>query len=245
MRLNQYLAAGGLGSRRACEQLIKEGRVVKNGQVVTDLATRVEAEDYIKVDGRTVRAELPLTAMLNKPTGYLCTADDPHARKTVYELLPRSWPRVFTVGRLDLDSEGMLLVTNDGALAQKLAHPRFKLPKTYEVLLDREFNFMLADKLKKGLRIEGQRAWMEQIHRIGPKAVKVVLTQGIKRQIRLMFEILGYKVVKLMRTKIGGLELGDVPKGGWRLLNDKDLRLLQARTKPSGPKTSRPPGKKP
>jgi 23S rRNA pseudouridine2605 synthase len=239
VRLNQFLAAAGYGSRRSCEDLIREGRVFLNGQRVTQLATRVDLRDSVKVDGKQIRQERPLTAALHKPAGYLCTADDPQGRPTIYDLLPKNWPRIFYVGRLDGDSEGLLLVTNDGALSQRLAHPSFKLPKLYEVQLDREFDFALADKLKKGVVVDGQKARMDEIHRIGPKAVKVVLTQGIKRQIRLMFELVGFKVKRLVRTKIGTLELGDLEPGKWRILSESEIqRHFGDRSKPRGGKSA-------
>ncbi len=223
MRLNRFLAQAGCGSRRACEELITAGRVTINGRVVTDLATQVEPSDAVKVGSRLLRNERTITAMLHKPKGYICTADDPEGRRTIFELLPKEWPRVFYVGRLDTDSEGLLLITNDGALGQRLTHPSYKLPKTYEVQLDRDFDFALADKLKKGLIVEGKRAKMDEVHKIGPVTVKVVLTQGIKRQIRMMFLILGYKVKRLVRTQIGGLRLGRLPVGQWDILTESDV----------------------
>ncbi|MDE1171581.1 MAG: pseudouridine synthase [Verrucomicrobium sp.] len=232
MRLNRFLAQAGCGSRRACEQLITEGRVTINGKVVTDLSTQVEAGDHVKAGKRLLRNERLMTAMLHKPRGFLCTADDPEGRKTIFQLLPSNWPRVFYVGRLDADSEGLLLVTNDGALSQRLTHPSYKLPKTYEVVLDKEFDFTLAEKLKKGLFVEGQKGRFESIHRLGATVVKVVLTQGIKRQIRQMFELVGYKVKRLIRTEIGKLKLGDLPAGQWRLLSDEEIRRSFGSAKP-------------
>jgi len=226
IRLNRFLAQSGFGSRRACEQFILDGRVTINGKVVTDLSTQVGEDDQVKLGSRLARNEAAtrtLTAMLNKPKGFLCTADDPEGRRTIYDLLPPDWPRVFYVGRLDVDSEGLLIVTNDGALAQRLTHPSYKLPKTYEVTLDREFDFSLADKLRKGVLIEGKKARVEEIHHLGGSSVKVVLMQGIKRQIRIMFLYLGYKVRRLMRTEIGGLKLDRLPSGQWKQLSDKDI----------------------
>lgn len=224
MRLNQYLAAAGYGSRRSCEELIKNGQVIINGQRVTNLATRVGPRDSVKVGNKLIRTERIVTAMLYKPVGYLCTADDPEDRKTIYDLLPQDWPRVFYVGRLDRDSEGLLLVTNDGKLSQRLTHPSYKLPKTYEVLLDREFDFSLAEKLKKGLMVEGQKGRFDQIYRLSARQVKVILTQGLKRQIRLMFEMVGYKVQRLVRTKVGDLELGNLAPGEWRILSESEVQ---------------------
>jgi len=226
IRLNRFLAQSGFGSRRACEAFVRDGRVTINGKVVTDLSTQVGEGDQVKVGSRLAHNEAAarsLTAMLNKPKGYLCTADDPEGRKTIYDLLPPDWPRVFYVGRLDVDSEGLLIVTNDGALSQRLTHPSYKLPKTYEVTLDREFDFSLADKLRKGVLIEGKKARVEEIHALGGSSVKVVLMQGIKRQIRLMFLYLGFKVRRLIRTQIGSLKLDRLPAGRWKLLTEKEI----------------------
>jgi 23S rRNA pseudouridine2605 synthase len=223
VRLNQFLARAGLGSRRACEDLVRDGRVTINGRKITQLATRVEAGDAVCVDRKKIEVERPLTAILHKPAGYLCSTIPEGGSKTIYELLPRGWPRVFSIGRLDKESEGLLLVTNDGELSQRLTHPSYKLPKTYEVVLDREFDFAQGEKLRKGFLIEGGRGKFDAIYRLGPRVIKVVLTQGLKRQIRLMLEKLGYKVHRLVRVRIGGLELDDLQPGCHRILNEKEI----------------------
>jgi len=244
MRLNRFLAQAGCGSRRACDLLIQEGRVTINGASITELATQVNPGDHVKVGNRLLRNEPTITAMLHKPKGYLCTADDPEERKTIFALLPGHWPRVFYVGRLDADSEGLLLITNDGDLSQRLTHPSYKLPKSYDVTLDREFDFTLAPKLLKGLFIEGKRAKFEGIHRLTQSTVKVILTQGIKRQIRLMFLMLGFNVKRLVRTEIGKLHLGDLPVGEWKLLSQREVdRYFGAETlkaSPRPPRAARP-----
>ena len=190
MRINRYLAQAGLGSRRACEALVLSGDVTVNGKTINDLGTKIGPKDQVKVGRKLIRAEQSMTAVLYKPPGYLCTADDPDKRKTIYDLIPKDWPRVFYVGRLDNDSEGLLIVTNDGALSQRLTHPKYKLPKTYEVVLDEDFNFEEAPKLLKGMLIEGEWGKFDEIYSLGGKSVKVVLTQGIKRQIRLMLSLI-------------------------------------------------------
>src|SRR6476620_8682806 len=157
MRLNRFLASAGLGSRRGVEQLIQTGQVKVNGRVVTDLATTVGPEDAVKVGSKLIHSEESLTALMYKPRGYLCTAKDEleRDRKTIFELLPSVWPRVFHVGRLDRDSEGLLLVTNDGDLSLTLTHPRFKMEKEYEVGIDKPFLAEHRDKLLKGFYIPG------------------------------------------------------------------------------------------
>jgi 23S rRNA pseudouridine2605 synthase len=224
LRLNQYLARAGFGSRRACEALILQGAVTVNGHRLRELATRVSAEDNVLVNGKPVKMPLPLVAVLHKPVGYVCTSPDATKDRTIYDLLPTGWPRVVYVGRLDKDSEGLLLVTNDGNLAQRLTHPSAKMPKTYIVTLDREFDFALAPKMKKGISIEEGFARMEDIFRIGPRTLKVVLTQGLKRQIREMFFKFGYEVKRLVRVQIGNLSIDKLPAGQHRVLTREEVK---------------------
>jgi 23S rRNA pseudouridine2605 synthase len=182
---------------------------------------------------------LPLVAILHKPPGYLCTSPDATNERTIYDLLPSSWPRVVYVGRLDKDSEGLLVVTNDGNLAQRLTHPSTKMRKTYIVTLDKEFDFALAPKMKKGISIEEGFARMDDIYRVGPRTLKVVLTQGLKRQIREMFFKVGYEVKRLVRIQIGNLLMENLPVGQHRVLTQEDVK----RYFPSGP-AARPAKKK-
>lgn len=227
MRLNRFLAAAGLGSRRGVEELIQAGSVRINGRVVTELATQVAPDDSVKVGSRLVRAEQLIHAVLFKPRGYVCTADDERDRHTIFELLPPNWPRVFHVGRLDKESEGLLLVTNDGDLSLRLTHPRYKVEKEYEVGLDKALDPVHREKLLRGFHIEGGRAKMEHVVLFAPKLLKVVLRQGIKRQIRLMFYELGYEVEQLRRVRIGALHLGGLCSGEWRLLSAKEVAGLK------------------
>jgi 23S rRNA pseudouridine2605 synthase len=232
MRLNRFLAASGLGSRRGVEELIRAGRVRVNGRVVEDLATQVGADDVVKVGSSVLKAEEPVHAVLHKPRGYVVTAADERDRKTIFELLPEGWPRVFTVGRLDKDSEGLLIVTNDGDLSLALTHPRYKVDKEYEVTIDKPFNPLHREKLLRGFHIIGGRAKMEEVRQMGPKRLRVTLRQGIKRQIRLMFWDLGYEVEELVRIRIGPLFLGRLRPGEWRRLNPKEVKALMSASKP-------------
>ncbi|MCE0484197.1 MAG: rRNA pseudouridine synthase [Methylacidiphilales bacterium] len=229
--MNQYLARAGFGSRRACEELIREGAVTINGHRLRELATRVGADDRVLVNGKPVKLPLPIVAILHKPPGYLCTSPESTKEKTIYDLLPTGWPRVVYVGRLDKESEGLLVVTNDGNLAQRLTHPSSKLRKTYIVTLDREFDFAQAPKMKKGFPIEEGFARMEEIFRVGPRGVKVVLTQGLKRQIREMFFKAGHEVKRLVRVQIGSLPLDPLLPGQHRVLTQEEVR----RYFPAGP----------
>ena len=256
MRLNRFLASAGLGSRRSCEALITAGKVRVNDQVCTNLATNVGPEDEVIVGGRKLRAQQHLYVLLNKPRGFLCTARDDveRGRRTIFDLLPREWPRLFHVGRLDLDSEGLLLLTNDGDLALRMTHPRYKIEKEYEVTLDRQFEPGDSAALLRGVFIapdddaiyrrqpenareretpprpraapERVRAKAEAVQPLDGKRVKVVLKQGMKRQIRLMFLQLGYKVKKLVRRRIGPLMDSHLRAGQWRELTPSEVAIL-------------------
>lgn len=228
MRLNRFLASAGLGSRRGVEELITSGQVRINGHVVTDLATQVAPGDAVKVGSRLVRSEQSLTAVLNKPRGYVCTAADERDRRTIFDLLPPTWPRVYHVGRLDKDSEGLLIVTNDGDLSLALTHPRYKMEKEYEVLLDQPFNPKDREKLLRGFHIMGGRAKCERVEQLGVQHLRLTLTQGIKRQIRLMLYELGYEVERLVRTRLGPLKIGEMRPGEWRLLTGKEVAVLKS-----------------
>jgi 23S rRNA pseudouridine2605 synthase len=232
MRLNRFLAAAGLGSRRSCEQLIATGRVVVNGHRIDNLATVVEPGDDVRVGGRPVHPAATTTLLLNKPRGYVVTRSDERGRRTVYDLLEPGHANLFHVGRLDKESEGLLLMTNDGALAQLLAHPSHGIEKEYEVRLDKPFDPTLTTKLLRGIHIEGGRGRFESVRTAGPQTLRVVLKQGLKRQIRLMFYRLGYEVERLRRVRMGPLTDHKLPPGAWRPLTRKELDLLAAEAKP-------------
>jgi len=236
MRLNRFLASAGLGSRRGVEELITSGQVRINGRVVTDLSTQVEPNDAVKVGSRLLHTEQKITVLLNKPTGYVCTASDERDRKTIFDLLPPNWPRVYHVGRLDKDSEGLLLVTNDGDLSLALTHPRYKIEKEYEVLIDKPFNPKDREKMLKGFHIIGGRAKAEKVDILGANHLKLTLTQGIKRQIRLMLYDLGYEVERLARIRLGPLKIGEMRPGEWRLLTSKEIAALKAPAQTGAPK---------
>lgn len=227
MRLNRFLAAAGLGSRRHCDELIAAGRVTINGQVCTDFSVQPGERDHVKVDGKMVHAERRLDLILHKPAGFVSTRSDPHARDTIFDLLPPHLPRLFHIGRLDTQTEGLLLLTNDGDLAQRLTHPRYKIEKEYEVTLDRAWDPTLAPKLHKGVMLDGQRARIDSLHSVKPTRLRVILRQGINRQIRRMFYAVGYEVTRLVRTRIGRLRLGDLPRGHWRPLSKEELQSLR------------------
>ena len=160
--------------------------------------------------------------------GFVSTRKDPNARETIFDLLPPKFPRLFNIGRLDAQSEGLLILTNDGDFAQRLTHPRYKIEKEYEVTLDRRWDPALATKLLRGIYLDGQRAQIARLVAIGPTRLRVVLRQGINRQIRRMFYDIGYEVERLLRTRIGTLRLGDLPRGSWRPLTRTELISLRS-----------------
>jgi 23S rRNA pseudouridine2605 synthase len=242
--LNRFLAAAGLGSRRHCDELIATGRVSINGKVFTNFSAQPSPRDHVKVDGRLVRVAPALTIMLHKPAGFVSTRKDEHTRNTVFDLLPQKFSRLFNIGRLDAQTEGLLLLTNDGDLAQALTHPRYKTEKEYEVTLDRRWDPALTPKLLRGIFLDGQRARIARLHSISPTRLRVVLQQGINRQIRRMFETVGYRVKHLLRVRVGNLRLGDLPRRHWRVITKRELTSLEGRA-PASPRSTpqklRPP----
>lgn len=229
-----------MASRRGAEQIILEGRVSINGHVVTELATQVQPDDKVVVDGSPVRTELPLVIALNKPKGYLCSRGDTHERMTIYDLLPLKFQSLHHVGRLDKESEGLILLTNRGELSHRLIHPSQGAEKEYEVTVDQPLTVEVMAKLVKGMLTEegharAERAWMD-----GAYHAHVVLKQGLKRQIRLMFYTLGYEVVRLVRIRIGWLQLKGLPKGGWKELTPTEVERF-FKEEPNKPKLGRKP----
>jgi len=226
VRLNRFLAAAGVGSRRHCDELIAAGRVTINGKVCTDFSSQPGPGDHVKVDGKLVRPAPALTIMLHKPAGFVSTRKDRHARDTVFDLLPQKFSKLFNIGRLDAQTEGLILLTNDGDLAQRLTHPRHEIDKEYEVTLDRPWDPAVAQKLLRGIFLDGRRAKIVRLHSISPTRLRVVLRQGINRQIRRMLEAVGYRVKNLVRVRIGNLRLDDLPRGQWRSLTKRELESL-------------------
>ncbi|HEU5102189.1 MAG TPA: pseudouridine synthase [Roseiflexaceae bacterium] len=230
-RLQKVLASAGIASRRDCEELISAGRVSVNGKVVHVAGTRVDPEqDEIVVDGRPIGQISPRTyVMLHKPAGVVSTADDPQGRPTVVEMvdLPQ---RLFPVGRLDYDSEGLLLMTDDGELTQRLTHPSYQIEKEYRALLDQAPSPDAIREWRSGVLLEGvptAPAWVDVLER-GEDGVwvRVVLHEGRKRQIREVAKLLGYEVLRLIRVREGPIVLGDLPVGEWRPLTDEQVEVL-------------------
>ena len=228
IRLNRFLAAAGLGSRRGTEDLITAGRVRIDKRQVTSLSERVPPGAEVTVDGRPVRPNRSVVIALNNPRGVVCTVSAQDRRPIITELMPREFGRLFTVGRLDAESEGLLLLTNQGDLAQVLAHPRHKVEKEYRVWLDRAPDPVALRQMEKGIRLEEGMAKAERAEYLGRREARVILRQGMKRQIRLMFRQLGFTVERLKRIRIAHLELGTLAPGAWRVLPERDVRKLGA-----------------
>ena len=235
MRLNKFLAHAGVCSRREADRRIAEGRVSVNGLVIMELGEKVDPDrDKIAVDGKPVRRaeERPVYILMNKPAGRVVSVKDPFGRPTVIDLLGHLPVRVYPVGRLDQDTEGALLLTNDGELALKLTHPRFGVGKTYEVRVEGEPAGTDLDKVRAGIFLEGRRtapAHVQALRRGRHWALlRVEIREGRKREIRKMFEAVGYPVASLKRVDFAGLTLDGLKTGEWRYLNKKEIERLRA-----------------
>jgi len=229
MRVHRALAQAGVASRRAAEKLVAEGRVTVNGDIAV-VGQVVRDSDVIALDGRRVQAEPIRTYMLNKPMGVVSTASDPEGRPTVLDGLPDD-VRLYPIGRLDIDTTGLLLITNDGDLAHRLMHPRSKVPKTYEALVDGRVSSTLVRALRNGIELDDgptQPARVEVLDRQAPGGtwLRIEITEGRNRQVRRMCEALGHRVRRLVRTRYGGLGLGRLQRGEHRLLTSAELARL-------------------
>lgn len=233
MRLNRFLAQAGVDSRRKCDLLIQQGRVSVNGVPVTQLGVRIDPDrDQIGVDGQPVRVGERLTyILLNKPAGYIVTAQDTHHRKTVFDLLGGIPQRVFPVGRLDFDTEGVLLLINDGDLAFRLSHPRYQVPKTYLALVEGMPAKEALERLSRGVRVDNWVSSPAQVRLVkvtaGDALVEIELQEGRKRQVKKMCQTVGHRVKKLWRTAFAGIQVADLPPGRWRPLRQSEVRKLR------------------
>lgn len=242
IRLNKFLASCGVGSRRACDALVQEGHVEINGKPCLNPAERVEPTDFVKVNGKRVQAKQTNTVMFYKPRGYVCSREDELGRDTIYTILPPVLQHLHHVGRLDRDSEGLLILTNDGDLSQKLMHPSKLVEKEYIVTANQPVLNEHLDLFISGVYVEKQRMRAKEVQRLSSRRYRIVLETGLKRQIRQMFLTLGYQVQKLVRIRIGRLILGDFPEGAWRPLDPIEIEALQSNPKSKAPR--RVPAKK-
>lgn len=230
MRLAKFLAHAGVASRRAAEGLIAEGRVRVGGEVVRDPARDVGEHSGVQVDGRAVHGpEQRVVYALNKPAGVVSTARDPQGRPTVVQLLAHEPRRLYPVGRLDADSEGLILLTNDGELAHRLTHPRFEVEKTYRA---RVAGAPVSDRalraLREGVRLSDGPAAAARARRLGGDVLEITIREGRNRQVRRMCEAIGHPVLRLERVRFGPLSLGSLASGQHRRLADADVERLRA-----------------
>lgn len=232
LRLQKFLAQCGVASRRKAEEFIQKGRVKVNGKVVDSPGCKVEpGKDVVLFDDREVRPEEELIyVLLNKPKGYVTTLSDPQGRPVVTSLVDDLPARLFPVGRLDLDTEGALILTNDGNFAQKVQHPRHETNKTYEALVSGLPGKGKLQQLEKGIVLEGTTtapASLTVLKRLkGQTLVQITIHEGRKRQVRKMFDFIGNPVINLKRVAYGSLYLKNLPSGKYRLLNHKDLKRV-------------------
>ena len=231
VRLNKYLADRGVGARRKCDELIAQGRVSVNGKVVSDAGRKVEeGRDKVSVDGRPVAGRSRnVYYVLNKPVGVITTLDDPQGRRTVVDLVPAE-PRVFPVGRLDADTEGLLLLTNDGELTHRLTHPSFGVEKEYVAEVQGKPSRLAVRRLREGVELDDGVTAPAKVALIEPNVLRLVIHEGRNRQVRRMCEAVGLPVEKLIRVALGPLALGNLPAGAWRYLEPEELARLRAAT---------------
>ncbi len=235
-RLHKFLARAGVASRRAAEELIRRGEVAVNGRVVTELGTRVGPRDVVTVCGKIVQPPAEkVYIMLNKPSGYVTTVSDEFGRPTVMHLVPGEG-RIYPVGRLDADSEGLLLLSNDGDFAYRLTHPRFELDKEYHALVDGSPTESQLELLRRGVSLDGKvtaPAIVERLRKVsvrpGKEAtwLRVVIHEGRKRQIRRMVASIGFNTLRLIRVRVGPQRLGDLPSGRFRHLTAAEVERLR------------------
>jgi 23S rRNA pseudouridine2605 synthase len=231
VRLAKYLAHAGVASRRTAEKLIRGGRVRVGGEVVRDPARDVEESDQIEVDGLAIEAEPREVWALNKPRGVVSTAREPGKRQAVTELV-ESERRLYPVGRLDVDSTGLILLTNDGELANRLTHPRYEVTKTYRVGLARPPDERELEQLRLGVELEDGPTAPAQVERAGEREIEVTIREGRKRQVRRMAEAVGNAVESLTRIRVGSLDLGDLAVGEARRLTPDEVRALWEDSRP-------------
>src|SRR5690242_4182890 len=229
VRLQKFLADAGVASRRASEQLILAGQVQVNGQLVRQLGSKVDPlHDRVTVDGKPVREKRKLYVVLNKPRGCVCSRKDEYDRPTIYELLPREWTNLYSVGRLDYDTEGLIFLTNDGEFALRLTHPRYQVRKKYIATVEGRVEPEVLARFKRGIFHEGERLKVEAARLISASlsrsAVELELTEGKNREVRRLFQSQGLNVKRLQRVQIGKIKLGELKPGKWRTLTEPEIK---------------------
>jgi 23S rRNA pseudouridine2605 synthase len=231
VRLQKFLAEAGIASRRASEQIILEGRVAVNGETVAGLGAKVDPlHARITVDGKPIRARRKIYLALNKPRGLVCSRNDEHARPTIYDLLPKEWSHLHSVGRLDFNSEGLIFLTNDGELSLRLTHPRYGVHKRYLATVDGSVDHEMLKKFLRGVFAEGERLKAEKARLVSggssQSVVELDLAEGKYREVRRLFETQGRTVKRLQRIQIGKIKLGELRPGKWRTLTEPEIKSL-------------------
>ncbi len=233
IRIARYLANAGVASRRKSEELILKGKISVNDKIIKDLSFKINPElDVVKYNGEVVKLEEKVYYVLNKPPGFLCTVKDNFNRKTILDILDKKDKneRLYPVGRLDYNSRGLMFLTNDGDFAYKLTHPKFEIPKTYEIILDGEIDEKMLDKIRDGVYIDNVKLKVANVTKenIPFKKSKIIITifEGRKRVLRTLFKNLGFKVIDLKRVKIGDFKLKNLKEGSYRKLDKSELKPI-------------------
>jgi 23S rRNA pseudouridine2605 synthase len=231
-KLNVFIAKAGVCSRRKADLLIKEGKVKMNGRVIVEPWTEVSASDFVAVSGKSLRAESQIYLIVNKPRGVTVTLEDKYAKRKINDHIPNRYGRVFPVGRLDKDTSGLIIMTNDGDLCHKLTHPSFEIEKEYVVTVEGMIKPQSMDTMKTGIEDEGDILKVKSVSmlRRDPKktVLKIIISEGKKRHIRRLLKHLGAKVMNLKRVRIGNLELGALKEGKFRVVDKREMYLLAA-----------------
>lgn len=231
IRLNKYIANSGVSSRRDADKIISEGLVTVNGEVVTELGRKVSLDDDVQFDGKKLNPEHKVYLLLNKPRGFVTTLDDPHAERTVMQLVQNACPeRIYPVGRLDMQTTGVLLFTNDGELTKKLTHPSYEKKKVYHVQVDKDFLSEDFEKIKKGVELEDGFIAADDIQMIDLndlRQVGIEIHSGKNHIVRRIFNHLGYQVERLDRVIFAGLTKKDLPRGRYRFLTQQEINFLK------------------
>jgi len=231
VRLQKFLAEAGVASRRASEQIILEGRVEVNGQTISELGRKIDPlHDRVKLDGKPVRSKRKIYLALNKPRGLVCSRQDELGRATIYELLPKEWGHLHSIGRLDFNSEGLIFLTNDGELSLRLTHPRYGVHKKYVVLVEGRVSEAVLQAFIRGVFHDGERLKAEKARLVSAtksqSIVELELAEGKYREVRRMFETQNLTVKKLQRIQIGKIKLGELRSGRWRTLTEPEIKSL-------------------
>jgi pseudouridine synthase len=231
VRLQKFLAEAGVASRRASEQIIKIGRVTINGAVVSELGVKIDpAQDRVAVDGRPVKAKRKLYIAMHKPPGYVCTRSDDKARDKIGDLLPKEWTELFSVGRLDCQSEGLIFLTNDGDFCLKLTHPRYRIVRKYVARVEGRVTPEMLREMTTGVWSEGEKLQAQRARLISANnttsVVELELTEGKNREVRRLLASQHVPVLRLQRVQIGPIKLGELPPGRWRTLTETEIKSL-------------------